>query len=61
MACNNPYEEGCMAGLNATNPYRTHVYQALDREDRMDREVSGRRWQAGAEGRPDPYPDGWAG
>jgi hypothetical protein len=57
----NSYEEGKAAAPGARNPYITTVYQGGDREDRMDREVNRRRWDAGFQGKLDPYPKGWFG
>ena len=55
------YELGQQAaGSVAQNPYIQKSY-CLDREDRLYIEVQQRRWDAGFEGKDDPYPEGWAG
>lgn len=58
----NSYERGKQDRERAhtLNPYRRLTF-GVDREDRMQREVNERRWEAGYCGRPDPYPEGWAG
>ena len=57
---NGPYEEGKAASLSTRNPYIT-TFRGGYREDRMEREVAKRRWDAGFQDEPDPYPNGWAG
>jgi hypothetical protein len=47
-----------LGGSKEQNPYIGRHYQY--REERMENEVLRRRWDAGFEGKPDPYPGGWA-
>jgi hypothetical protein len=53
-------EQGAKAKSNglskSSNPYRGHREY---REDRIDQEVHRRQWDAGYDGAPDPYPNGY--
>lgn len=55
----NSYEQGKQdkARNLSHNPYRRLEF-GLDREDRMQKEVDGSRWEAGWLGKEDPYPEG---
>lgn len=56
------YDEGKASreiGYPVENPYKPLMLG--DREDRIHREVQRRRWEAGYNNKPDPYPNGYAG
>lgn len=55
----NAYIEG-KTSQDTKNPY-DRAMGLEDREDRIYREVCRRRWQAGKDGRFDPYPESYAG